>query len=74
MEPQQPLQQSEQELIPCAVNSQHVHHNSLDSCPWCALASQQGRDPFPSVEAVQGPSVRVLEQELRSERDPERRV
>ena len=50
---QRALQEAEQALIPCAVNSQHVYHRELDRCPWCALAAQQGRDPFPSVEAAQ---------------------
>ncbi len=50
---QRTLQESEEALATCKVNTQHVYHRSLDRCPWCALAVQQGRDPFPSVQAVQ---------------------
>lgn len=50
---QRALQDAEQALVPCTINTQHLHDRSLDHCPWCALAAQQGRDPFPTIAAVQ---------------------
>jgi DNA-binding helix-hairpin-helix protein with protein kinase domain len=50
---QHALEQAEHELTSCANNAQHVYHRGLDRCPWCALARQQGRDPFPAPEEVQ---------------------
>lgn len=49
---QRALQEAEQELKICPVNGQHHFHRGLATCPWCALAQQQGRDPFPSLQEV----------------------
>src|SRR5262249_48305253 len=54
---QQALEQAEQALAACPVNSQHVYHHGLTACPWCELARRQGRDPFPSKEDVQAGKV-----------------
>jgi hypothetical protein len=43
------LEEAERQLTPCTHNSQHVYARGLDVCPWCALARQQGRDPFPAL-------------------------
>ncbi len=41
-------------LTKCSVNEQHVYGNHLTKCPWCVRTQQlQGRDPFPSKQAVQ---------------------
>jgi WD40 repeat protein/serine/threonine protein kinase len=49
---QRALQEAEQELKICAVNGQHHYHRGLATCPWCTLAQQQGRDPFPSLQEL----------------------
>jgi hypothetical protein len=49
---QQALANAEAELIPCSANAQHHYSRTLKACPWCALARQHGRDPFPSPQAV----------------------
>jgi WD40 repeat protein len=49
---QQGLAEAEKELTPCAVNSQHHYYRGAATCPWCALAKQQKRDPFPSLQAL----------------------
>jgi uncharacterized protein (TIGR03067 family) len=50
---QRALQEAEEALALCRTNTQHVYPRGLDGCPWCQLASQQGRDPFPPAPAVQ---------------------
>jgi DNA-binding helix-hairpin-helix protein with protein kinase domain len=57
---QHALEEAEHELANCPNSAQHVYHRGLDRCPWCALARQQGRDPFalrnpPSANSKQGP-------------------
>ena len=42
-----PLEEAEHELTTCAGSAQHVYHRGRDGCPWCVLAQQKGRDPFP---------------------------
>ncbi|GIW78207.1 MAG: hypothetical protein KatS3mg105_0014 [Gemmatales bacterium] len=44
---QRALQESEQSLVSCHVNPQHLFHKGLDGCPWCDIARRTGRDPFP---------------------------
>lgn len=47
------LEESELHLIVCWQNSQHLHGDHLDQCPWCERTRLLGgRDPFPSPEAV----------------------
>jgi serine/threonine protein kinase len=52
LEWQRALTESEKVLTTCAQNTQHVYVDWLASCPWCAMASTQGRDPFPSAEQL----------------------
>lgn len=49
---QRALLEAEEELKICAANGQHHYHRGLPACPWCAMAQQQGRDPFPSLQEV----------------------
>jgi hypothetical protein len=44
----QALEEAENDLTTCPQNAQHRHARGLDVCPWCLLARQQGRDPFPA--------------------------
>jgi DNA-binding helix-hairpin-helix protein with protein kinase domain len=46
------LDEAEERLAACGSNPQHVYPWGLDRCPWCVLAREQGRDPFPSLEEV----------------------
>ena len=49
----QGLQESENSLVVCQKNHQHLYGNHLKSCPWCERTKLlKGRDPFPSREAV----------------------
>jgi hypothetical protein len=50
---QHALEHAEASLTPCAGNPQHIYVRGLDVCPWCAMAREQGRDPFPSMEELQ---------------------
>jgi hypothetical protein len=52
---QHALEEAEAELCTCPAHARHVYPRGLDACPWCALARQQGRDPFPAPEAVAPP-------------------
>lgn len=36
------------EQKPCGKNHRHFYHQSLRHCPWCAIASRAGSDPFPA--------------------------
>jgi WD40 repeat protein/serine/threonine protein kinase len=48
------LAEAEEALATCAVNPQHRYGSHLAACPWCERAEQLGgRDPFPSLQAVQ---------------------
>ncbi|MBC6472057.1 MAG: PD40 domain-containing protein [Hormoscilla sp. GM102CHS1] len=48
------LKEAEDSLVTCAKNEQHRYGNYLRSCPWCERTRiLKGRDPFPSVAAVQ---------------------
>ncbi len=48
------LEEAELNLVSCHDNQQHIFSNHLQGCPWCArTAMLGGRDPFPSVTAVQ---------------------
>jgi serine/threonine protein kinase len=48
------LEEAELNLVSCHDNQQHVFGNHLHACPWCERAALLGgRDPFPSVTAVQ---------------------
>lgn len=48
------LEEAELSLVSCQVNQQHVFSGHLANCPWCERAAMLGgRDPFPSVTAVQ---------------------
>jgi hypothetical protein len=52
---QQALEEAENELTTCTDNAQHLYARGLDVCPWCVLARQQGRDPFPPPEEARAP-------------------
>ena len=48
------LEEAELNLVSCHDNQQHIFSNHLQGCPWCERAAMLGgRDPFPSVTAVQ---------------------
>lgn len=48
------LEEAELNLVSCHDNQQHIFSNHLNACPWCERAARLGgRDPFPSVAAVQ---------------------
>jgi len=48
------LKEAEDALVTCSQNEQHRYGNHLRSCPWCErIRILKGRDPFPSVAAVQ---------------------
>jgi len=50
---QNALDEAERALIACSQNEQHRYGNYLTACPWCKRTQLlEGRDPFPSVEAV----------------------
>jgi DNA-binding helix-hairpin-helix protein with protein kinase domain len=53
---QQALAEAENELTTCPRNGQHLFARGLDECPWCLLAQQQGRDPFPAWERPRTPA------------------
>ncbi len=50
---EQALEEAEGQMEVCQANAQHRHPRGLDACPWCILARDHGRDPFPSAEQVQ---------------------
>ena len=48
------LKEAENAVITCEANNQHRYGNHLNTCPWCDRTVQLGgRDPFPSLQAVQ---------------------
>lgn len=48
------LKEAENALVACPINNQHRYSNHLKSCPWCDRTIKLGgRDPFPSVQAVE---------------------
>lgn len=48
------LKEAEDALVTCAANDQHRYGGHLSSCPWCERTARlNGRDPFPSQQAVQ---------------------
>ncbi|MCP5522133.1 MAG: hypothetical protein H7A46_11375 [Verrucomicrobiales bacterium] len=48
------LEEAEAALVSCHDNAQHVFSNHLPACPWCERRELLGgRDPFPSIDAVQ---------------------
>ena len=51
---QSALNEAENALLTCSVNSQHRYGKHLNTCPWCERTKRLGgRDPFPSLQAVQ---------------------
>ena len=47
------LAAAEESLATCPRNEQHRHAPHLGACPWCERARRlEGRDPFPSANAV----------------------
>lgn len=47
------LEKAENSLVTCDINPQHRYGNHLNRCPWCDRQKKlQGRDPFPSKEAI----------------------
>ncbi|HZO87408.1 MAG TPA: hypothetical protein VFB38_03650 [Chthonomonadaceae bacterium] len=51
---QSALMEAESALVACSANAQHRYGSHLSACPWCERKGQLGgRDPFPSLEAVQ---------------------
>ena len=58
------LRESENSLVTCQKNHQHLYGNYLKSCPWCERTKLlKGRDPFPSRAAVR--NKQHLEPELK---------
>jgi DNA-binding helix-hairpin-helix protein with protein kinase domain len=55
------LEESERQLVICAINQQHVFVRGLDTCPWCVLYQNQDRDPFPSRQELQDRRDRALQ-------------
>lgn len=50
---QEALAVAEQSLVTCDTNQQHSYGDHLSACPWCERkVLLGGRDPFPSLEAV----------------------
>jgi DNA-binding helix-hairpin-helix protein with protein kinase domain len=48
------LAEAEDALIRCQKNPQHLHSNHQYKCPWCERSAKLGgRDPFPSLQAVE---------------------
>jgi DNA-binding helix-hairpin-helix protein with protein kinase domain len=48
------LDEARETLITCTRNTQHRYGRHLHACPWCVRTTLlDGRDPFPSQEAVQ---------------------
>jgi serine/threonine protein kinase len=60
---QRALLEAEEELKLCAANGQHYYHRGLTACPWCAMAQQHGRDPFPSLQEVRAKGKTTLKME-----------
>lgn len=55
------LLEAEQSLTICEINSQHRYGGHLRRCPWCERSQQFcGRDPFPSLMAVQNGEVDMV--------------
>jgi serine/threonine protein kinase len=51
---QNALEEAAAAMVTCRVNEQHRYSRHLASCPWCERTRQlAGRDPFPSIQAVQ---------------------
>jgi DNA-binding helix-hairpin-helix protein with protein kinase domain len=51
---QNALNEAENALVTCSVNNNHRYGNHMKSCPWCERTlALGGRDPFPSLQAVQ---------------------
>jgi len=51
---QSALNEAENALVICSANNQHRYGNHLKTCPWCERTlALGGRDPFPSLQAVQ---------------------
>jgi serine/threonine protein kinase len=47
------LTASEDALVECRQNKQHLYGNHLQHCPWCYRTTRLGgRDPFPSSQAL----------------------
>ncbi len=67
---QHALEEAEQELTTCASNPHHVHHRGLDRCPWCDLARQQGRDPFPIADSASNPQSAIRNPQSGAIRNP----
>jgi Tol biopolymer transport system component len=51
---QNALEEAAAAMVTCRVNEQHRYGKHLATCPWCERTKQLGgRDPFPSLQAVQ---------------------
>ncbi len=51
---QNALNEAENALVTCSVNNHHRYGNHISTCPWCERTlALGGRDPFPSLQAVQ---------------------
>ena len=47
------LTKSEDALVACKQNPQHLHGKHLRHCPWCERTTRlNGRDPFPSSQTI----------------------
>lgn len=47
------LTKSEDALIECVQNKQHMYGKHLRNCPWCERTTRlSGRDPFPSSQTI----------------------
>ncbi|MEA5597597.1 tetratricopeptide repeat protein [Rivularia sp. UHCC 0363] len=48
------LAEAEEALVRCQKNPQHLHGKHQHKCPWCERSAKLGgRDPFPSIQAVE---------------------
>jgi hypothetical protein len=51
---QRVLHDAEEGVALCPANGQHLFYGGLAACPWCTMARQQGRDPFPAPGPAAG--------------------
>lgn len=63
---QQALQEGEKMLVACLKNTQHQFSKTLEHCPWCKMAAQHKRDPFPSAEDLRVQVSEALSTTLKS--------
>jgi len=52
----QALEEAGADLVTCRAGGRHRYPRGLDVCPWCLMARQQGRDPFPLLPKAAPPA------------------